>query len=205
MLFSDADKQRIEAAVRAAELQSTGEIVVAHVRQSARYGSERLALAFVIAMLTSLLIAVFYPAVVSLYVLAAQLVSFGLTWALLGVPVFGRMLLRPTQFDDAVRARAAQFFSEHGVHATRDRTGVLILLSELEHRVVILGDSGINAKLGVNAWGDYVRVMTEAVRKGEAGQGVVTVIAALSETLARHFPRRADDVNELPDAVVNDP
>ena len=35
-------------------------------------------------------------------------------------------------------------FVEEEVFSTRDRTGILLFLSLFEHRVVVLGDSGIN-------------------------------------------------------------
>ena len=37
---------------------------------------------------------------------------------------------------------------EEEVFSTEDRTGILLLLSLFEHRVVVLGDAGIKAKVG---------------------------------------------------------
>ena len=46
--------------------------------------------------------------------------------------------------------------------------------------------------------------MTESFRKGEWTEGVVKGIERVGEVLARHFPRRAGDTNQLPDEVTED-
>jgi putative membrane protein len=104
-----------------------------------------------------------------------------------------------------VRNRAKQAFLDHGVTETRDRSGVLIFLSELEHQVQILADRGIHERLGVETWQRHVRTITRAIREDRAGIGIVEVVQEIGEELAAAFPARDDDENELPDGVQYTP
>ena len=97
-----------------------------------------------------------------------------------------------------------QLFAERGVYDTRDRSGLLIVIAELERRVVILGDTGIHAHIGEGGWDEHVRAIVEGVRRGRGADAVVSVVRVLGEVLATHFPRRADDVDELSNAVVEE-
>lgn len=204
MLFTDADKKSIEAAVAAAELKSAGEIVVAHVRQSDDYDAERGLVAALAFMTVTFALQAFLPELTTLLAVGVSAVCAVLTWLVLGLPGLRRQVVSEARRHDAARLRASQLFLQRGIHCTRDRTGVLIFISELERQVVMIGDSGINAQLADHGWQDWVQVITTAIRKDSAAQGVVNVVNALGEVLAQHFPRRSDDTNELPDAVISD-
>ena len=85
--------------------------------------------------------------------------------------------------------------------ATRERTGVLILLSELEHRVVILGDSGVHARMPAGAWQAHVARIVGGFHAGAPADSICAVVRELGKVLAEHFPPQADDRNELSNAV----
>jgi putative membrane protein len=40
------------------------------------------------------------------------------------------------------------------------------------------------------------------VRKGRPGDGMVAAVERIGQVLAAHFPRSADDTNELPDRLI---
>jgi putative membrane protein len=101
-----------------------------------------------------------------------------------------------------VAARARQLFVEHGITETRDRSGVLVYLSEAEHRIEILADRGVHQRVGAEGWQRMVDGVVKAIQQGEAGKGVLAAVDAIGAVLVEHFPRRTDDVNELSDAVV---
>jgi putative membrane protein len=79
---------------------------------------------------------------------------------------------------------------------------VLIFISLLERKVWILGDRGINAKMGHNAWKGLVSELTQGIKENRAADALCTVIIKLGDTLAEHFPKKDDDTNELPDKVI---
>jgi uncharacterized membrane protein len=51
-------------------------------------------------------------------------------------------------------------------------------------------------------WEAICRRIEQALRHGQFQEGVVEGIQAVSRLLVEHFPRRADDRNELPDRPV---
>ena len=44
--------------------------------------------------------------------------------------------------------------------------------------------------------------LVTAVRDGRAGDGMVAAVTAIGAILAEHFPKTADNPNELPDRVI---
>jgi putative membrane protein len=104
----------------------------------------------------------------------------------------------------AVSDRVKQLFLELGIIETRDRSGVLVYLSELERRVEILADRGIHEHVGNQAWQAMVDELVGAIKGGRAAEGLATIIGRIGQELAAKFPPRPDDTNELPDEVVTD-
>ena len=100
------------------------------------------------------------------------------------------------------RERAIELFARLHVWDTEHNTGVLIYLLLADHRVEIVADRGIHARAGADAWSAVCRGMETHFRAGEFGRGAVHGIEAVTQLLARHFPRPPHDRNELPDAPV---
>ena len=101
-------------------------------------------------------------------------------------------------------------FAEYGVYRTRDRTGLLIMLSEFERQVVILGDEGIDERVGLEGWEGHVQHIVTGIREGRAGTAVVEVLDAMADLLEETVPQRRfgftgeGDVNELSDEVIEE-
>ncbi len=200
-ILSSEDRARVEAAIAGVEQRSAAEIVVAEIPRSDRYLDVRGALAALFALGASAALHQLLPLVGTGEVLALELVLFALTFWLFGVPgVLGRCL-PASRVQEAVQRAAGLAFLAHGVFATRDRTGVLILLSDLERQVVILGDQGIHAHMPNDGWDAHVATIVRAIHAGKGADGVCQVIGALGEKLAELSPARPDDVDELPNQV----
>jgi putative membrane protein len=122
----------------------------------------------------------------------------------LGQPAIQRLLIPPGSAARAVRARAFQWFAEGGLYRTRDHTGLLILVSALERRVVILGDSGLHERIGDQGWQTHVAALIARIREGRTVDGIVETIERIESTVAGAFPARPDDQNELSDSVLGD-
>jgi len=103
---------------------------------------------------------------------------------------------------EAVRERALRAFYEKGLYRTREETGILIFISLLEHKVWILGDRGIDRKIPPGSWQSLADKLAVGIRSGQAADALCRVIGACGDELSRHFPRRGDDRNELPDDVI---
>jgi uncharacterized membrane protein len=102
----------------------------------------------------------------------------------------------------SARARAIEVFSQLGVWDTEENNGVLIYLLLADRDVEIVADRGINAMVGAQEWEAICRAMEAALRRREFEPAVLGAIEAVSRLLARHFPPRAGDRNELADRPV---
>lgn len=101
-----------------------------------------------------------------------------------------------------VRRRAILLFRTAAEARTRARTGVLIYLSLDEHRAELVADSAINAKVPPEVWGDAMAALIAHVREDRPAQGLAEAVRHVGIVLAEHFPRSADDTNELPDRLI---
>lgn len=97
--------------------------------------------------------------------------------------------------------RAAYVFSRLGMFKTKDRNGVLVYLAMKSHKFAIVGDSGINAKVGAGFWNDVKDSMTTSFRSGDFTGGMENAILAVGDKLKAYFPYQKDDVNELSDEI----
>ena len=97
--------------------------------------------------------------------------------------------------------RARQVFAALGMHRTRHRSGVLIYLALEDRKLAIVGDEGVHARVGDDYWTSVRDRMVDRLRAGAVRGAVVGAVTEVGATLARLFPRRPDDVDELSDDV----
>jgi uncharacterized membrane protein len=102
---------------------------------------------------------------------------------------------------DAQKA-AERAFARLGMDRTRHRNGVLVFVVPSRRRFVILGDTGIHAKVGHAFWERISHALSERFRAGDFTGGLVHGIEAIGEELRAHFPSESKtDTNELADDV----
>ena len=101
-------------------------------------------------------------------------------------------------------ARAIAVFERLHMHRTADRAGVLLYLAVDDHKVAVIGDTGIHQRVGQGYWDELVARVIGHLREGRPREGLVGAVAELGAALATHFPRRRDDRNELSDRVSLD-
>ncbi len=111
-----------------------------------------------------------------------------------------RVVVARGKTDDAV-ATAKGHFERLGMTRTAARNGVLIFVAPSARSFAVIGDTGIHEKCGDGFWRELAQAMTEDFRAGNFTAGVVRGIERAGHLLAEHFPRQADDHNELPDDV----
>lgn len=201
-ILSEADAKEVEAAVARVESESAAEVVVAVVPHSQDYWQGRVLLAIGWALASGLAFLYFEPWREPGLALLVELAVGAVVFALSGSPSLRRLLVSEAAAGRAVSARAFQLFAERGLYATRGRTALLIFVSELEHRVVLLGDRGIHNELGQRGWDEQVQLLLRHIKAGQAKTGLLAVLDQLAPHLAAVAPRASDDVNELPDAVL---
>lgn len=101
-----------------------------------------------------------------------------------------------------VHNQAVRQFKVGAQARTTGHTGVLIYLSMREHRAEIVADESIAAIVPPEVWGEAMGDMLALIRKGQVAEGLAIGIRDVGFVLAEHFPRGADDVNELPDRLI---
>ena len=221
LLLNQADHDRVSAAVQEAEAHTSGEIVTIVARRSDSYHDVGLSWAAAAVFLALALMAAF-PAQLRTFLssllldwdheLADWKLLLGLTaililkflvvrYLLAIMPL--RMLMTPRATKARrVRRRAILLFRTAAEARTRGRTGVLIYLSLDEHRAEIVADRAINDKVAPEAWGDAMAALIDAIRAGQPGEGLAQAVAQVGSVLSTHFPREQDDINELPDRLI---
>jgi putative membrane protein len=219
--LSDADHDRISAAVHAAEARSAGEIVTIVADRSDGYSDVALAWSAAVGLLALLALIVapdFYlgiwerlsggwvhewtPRAVLTLAAFVVAIKFGAMWLLqLWQPL--RFWLVPGTIRHArVRDRAVTCFKVGAERRTHGRTGILIYLSMREHRAEIVADEAIASKVSPEVWGDAMAAMIAHIRDGRVADGMCAAIERVGAVLAEHLPRAEDDRNELPDRLI---
>lgn len=205
--FSAADLSAIAAAVRQAEAKTSGEIVPYVVDDSDGYpGAAWKGAAFGALLLPLLAWAVyhygdFWGTAPLLWMVLPAAAGGALGYGVAAwLPALRRWLAGDEVIDLRTRRRAAAAFLEEEVWQTRERTGILLFVSLFEHRVVILADSGIHAKVEEGRWQEIAREVAGELRAGRPGAALVRGVEACGRLLAeKGVERKSDDSNELRD------
>jgi putative membrane protein len=200
-LFDETSRKRIEAAIEAGEQHTAGELVVATVPASHGYHELRLLYGFASALACAALVHASRPRLGFSWLWLIELGVAALVWLVLGWGPALRLVVPKAIARHAVERRAREEFFERALFATTARTGVLILLSEIERQVVILGDAGIHERVQTAGWQTHVDHIIAQIRAGRAADGVCEVIARLAASLEGTVPRQPNDRNELPNTV----
>lgn len=200
--FNDTAKAKIVEAVKAVESQSSAEIVVSVKARSDDYRDVDLAVGLVFGLIT-LVVLIYHPAELDENLMPVEtLIAFVVGSAVVNkIGGLKRLLLSKKRRDARTLASARASFVEAGVSRTRDRSGILVFVSELERSVCVVPDVGVDtAKLGAS-WLEKIGGLERAA----ASLDVAAFAGALGELgpiLAATYPRREDDTNELPDAPL---
>jgi putative membrane protein len=199
-LLDPADRQRIEAAVIEAERATAGEIVVAVVHASDEYGSAGWRLGMLLAVLAFLGLTLFAPDLPLLAYLGAQGVALLAGHGLARLDPVRRLLVSEALAEASVRRRAVRAFAEAGLRRTARHTGILLLASLLERRLVVLADEGIDRVLDPDeSWQEVVDLAVQGLRARRPAQGLVDAVGHCGEILARHLPLEPPrNLDELP-------
>ena len=206
VLFSAAEEESVRAAVAAAEQATAGEVVPwiveacdPHSEGPWKGAAAGALVTLVVAWATHFATGAWGGMLgwIVLPTMAGAVAGF----ALGSLPAAKRWLVGEELLEQRARTAAEAAFLRAQVFQTRGRTGVLIFVALLEHRVVVLGDEGINATVDPAEWQAIANQVVAAIRRGDTAGGLCSAIGACGRLLTeRGVARPDDDVNELPDA-----
>ena len=219
--LTEADHEKVSAAITAAEMNSSGEILAVATPASDSYHD--VALHWALLPLFAVLawaawrptaLAWWYnfisagwhpdPTMSELLTLLMALAALKFTVALLilkWMPL--RLALTPAATKHRrVRRRAIGIFEAAAAGRTTGKTGILIYLSLAERRAEIIADEAILKVTDEHAWGEAMTALIAEVKRGNVGDGIVAAVERVGVVLSEHFPRSAEDSNEIPDKLV---
>jgi len=217
IILSSQERENIADAVRKAESLTSGEISTALIPESSDYAFFELRASVLFSLFVYVLLIAFYGPVSSLISsfvwnsplwfvpMVIGLFSFlagGLFYFFSNIPAVDRIIIPSRIMGARVRARAMRHFTESGLYATRDGTGILIFISLMERRVELIADKGISSIIGGEEWEDIVSELITSLSKGNLSNGLQQAIARCGVLLKEHFPIKEDDTNELSDQLV---
>lgn len=219
--MTEADRLLVSEAVAAAEMLSAGEIVTIVTPRSDSYRDVALVWSAIVAFVALCALEIFpgfylglvervlglwafewSPRAVLGLALTVATLKFSGTYLILRYTPLG-LWLTPRRVPNArVRERALTCFRVGAESRTSGRTGVLIYLSLAEHRAEIIADAAIASKVSPETWGHAMKAMLDPLRQGQMAQGMAAAVGEVGKVLSQHFPRSADDTNELPDRLI---
>jgi putative membrane protein len=200
MSISAQDRDRISAAIRGVEVQTSGEIVCVLARTSADATALPVLMAAAAALALPWLLVGFTEMSVH-RILLLQIATFLVLAPVLCLP-YVRVALVPPAARRAVAHRVAmEQFAVRDLARKTDRTGILIFVSLAERYVRIIADEGIAARVPQSEWQAAVDALVAHIRDGRIADGFVAAIDACGNVLATHFPRTGTSRNELPDRI----
>lgn len=200
---SDGGAKKIQAAVGVAEGKTSAEFVVAIQPRSGNYRDIDLMAASVVTAL-AMLFAFFGPVVVHPdFVPLNLLVVFGLVWlASSKIPHIRRWLTSEERRKGQVKREAGALFLQYGVSQTRGRTGVMVLVSQLERRVEVVADSGILRAVDTELWGRLMDEIQAGFDPEDLPATAVMTVEMLGDFLKDPLPIESDDEDELTNVPV---
>lgn len=216
--LTDQAFEEIKKSVAEAEAKTTGEIALAIAPESAHYAFWELLAANVFAALVLLLLLPFSGQIRSIYriiywqnepgwilplfyiisTFAAVVIAFYLA----NIPAIDRLVIPLSVRKTAVTHRAFRYFTESGVYATAEHSGILIFVSYMERQVRIIADKGIAQKISQDLWNLIADELAENLKKGDARQAFTNAVAKCGQLLAENFPNHEENPNELSDGLV---
>ena len=211
--LSVADREHIKQAVQEAERQTSAEIVPMIVARSGLYRDARHVAGLIAAFVTLATMLTFEAAWLpwgwhasnaAWLVLAVTLAYVSGTWIGTLPPVI-RLLTSHERMRQKVMLRAQRAFAQHAVSQTRERTGVLIMLSILERQIYVLPDRSLAGLVSAERWKQVVQAAVVRLHSGDIAEGLSHAIQACGVVLAEACPGRpGDNPNELPDEPIQE-
>ena len=207
--FSQEDKTNIKDAVAGLEKATAGELVLYFSRKSDKYPGAGWKFSSLVAAITVLIIGLMSylwmlpawlsPLFISVLVFSLMVLAYVLVYIMPNM----KLSFTPAHVvSHRVLTKARDVFLQEEIFSTTDRIGILIYISEFEQKVVVLGDSGINSKIGKEDWKHIVDTIILGIKHGQVVQGVINAVTICQDLLLKHgFTNVEKADNELSDEI----
>lgn len=206
MKLTKEEKNKIEEAVKLAESKTSGEIVPVLLKKSDLYPAAHFRSAILFSFILNMCI--YYLPIQFLddpiMFLWGQIIGLLVGYFVGYFSRVKRFLSTRREIREEVHQRAIEAFFDNNLHTTRDRTGILIMVSMLERRAEILADSGIDSLVEKETWGKLLGDLILDIKKNDVVDGFCRAISNCGDILSEKFPIKDDDTNELSNQLITD-
>ena len=209
-LLSDQDHKQLDRQVAATEKSTGAQIVLAVIKRSDDYPElpwKAFALGASIAGLLMILLDIgiktWTPGITGLTAVTGAL-ACGSLFAVLTVllPGFARCFLPADRAENEVTQYAESLFLNRRLFATSQRTGILMLISLFERRVVLLPDTGVTDRLTEADEQTVIESMVPHLKNKKIREAFIAGMDKMSQILGPS--QSGDQADALPNAVIEE-
>ena len=209
-ILSDHDRNRLDALISNVEKGTDTQIVLAIIKRSDNYAelpwkafALGASISGLLVFLLDLLSYGWYPGITVLMSIAGVLAG-GAVFALLTVliPGFARRFLSTDRSEVEVRQYAESLFLSRELFATSKRSGILVLVSLFERKVIILPDKGLSNQLTKDEMQRIIVAMTGYLRKSQIRQAFESGLDQILQILGNHA--EGTGTNELSNEIIEE-
>jgi putative membrane protein len=191
MLLNHDEAARVEAAVRAAQARSSGQIVCVLAHASSHYEIMPFVWSALIALLTPWPLLTFTE-IPDERIYLIQLTVFFAAMLVLTLPRL-RHALTPARIRRANAHRAAlEQFILRGLTHGAERNGVLLYVSLAERFARVIADEGAAKVIHQREWQTIIDQLRGDMARGAAAEALIAASTRCGDLLAQHFPPRDD-------------
>jgi putative membrane protein len=225
-MLSRTDKERISAAITAAEEKTSGEIFCVLAHDVAQYREVPLVWGAVAALVGPpllVLLGLHRLALASIFsswtddsaramegLILRALTSYGLLQAglflivvlIVSLPKVRAAMTPAFLRRHHVRQAARHHFAAAGLHLSDAEPHVLIFASLADRRVEVVAHHNIHKAVGEGPWAAAVAAVVAGIKRGKPGDGFVKGIEICGAALAAHYPPDGPAKNKLPNTIL---
>jgi putative membrane protein len=225
-MLTKADHDRITAAITEVETKTSGEVFCVLAHEVSRYREVPLAWAAVGALAVPPLLVLgglHRLALASIFsswtedsarameqLILRALSAYGLVQAgifftvaiIVALPVVRRLATPRFLKRHRVRQAARHHFVASGARLSHDEPHILIFASLHDRQVELVAHAAIHKAVGDGPWNAAVAAVTDGMKQGKPGDGLVKAIEICGAALAQHFPPGDAPKNQLPNIVL---
>lgn len=200
--LTQAERERVLAAIAEAELRSAAEFAVAVAGTADRYLELRLLAPALLAILVPPLLLASGLVVEPFWLAALPGLLFLAISAIL-IPDRITIPLVPSALRESRARRLARtLFMDLGLTNPRDRAGVLLFIARAERQVEILAGAGVAERIDSKDWQKVVDGFVRAARNGPLETALTGAIEEATALLSATFPPDERNPDEVPNRLV---
>ncbi len=200
--LTEADRDRIAAAVAKAEAVTGVELRLVLAHSSGHYGEFALIYPALLTLIVGGIVAAIEPGLHAGRFFMGEAVLFLVAAGFLQWPTLRLILVPSSVKREAAWRHARLHYASIGLKQPHIKSALLIFCSAAERTVEILADDAIGEKLPTSVWQPIVETFKADFARGRVADAFVFASDACAAILSPLFPPEPGQVNEIPDDLV---